>query len=84
MLTAQPATRQQLALACSAIRAVGAQRVALATPYVEAVSVANAEILEKHGLEVVSRKTLGLPRDELTTKVDPFFCGSFRFRWLCA
>ena len=53
-----------------AIRVLGARKVALFTPYIESVSLANVAMLEKGGgFEVVSRITMGLERDEQTSAV---------------
>ena len=55
------------------IRAVGGQncKVALLTPYIEELSKSNADTLENAGFEVVSRLTMHLERDELTTQIEP-------------
>lgn len=53
-----------------AIRVLGAKSVALFTPYIESVSLANVAMLEKcAGVEVVSRLTMGLERDEQSSLV---------------
>merc|ERR1712013_637332 len=53
-----------------AIRVLGARKVALFTPYIESVSLANVAMLEKcAGVEVISRMTMGLERDEQTSAV---------------
>ena len=56
----------------AALRALGADRVALCTPYLEDVSQANEKMLEDNaGVSVVSRMTMGLDRDELSSLVTP-------------
>lgn len=53
-----------------ALQVLGASKVALFTPYIESLSVANAAVLkESAGVEVVNRLTMGLDRDELTSLV---------------
>jgi len=53
----------------AALAALGVKRIALVTPYMEAVAASNVRMLESSGLEVVSSATMGLDRDELTTAV---------------
>ena len=55
------------------IRAVGGKKakVALLTPYIEEVSVANAVMLENAGFQVVARLTMNLSQDKLTSRVLP-------------
>merc|ERR1719162_1641001 len=53
----------------AAVKAIGAKKVALLTPYVEELSVANMRMLEREGIEVVGRATMGLHNDELTARV---------------
>ena len=55
----------------AALKALGARRVALVTPYVEAIADKNAAMLEAQGHAVVARATMDLDRDELTTAVEP-------------
>lgn len=55
----------------NALRALGVKKVALLTPYVEAVAEGNIRMLEDGGFQVVSSATMGLDRDELTTSVSP-------------
>jgi maleate isomerase len=55
-----------------AVKALGASRIALLTPYVEEVYEANAAMLtESAGVDIVSHHTMGLSKDEQTTAVDP-------------
>lgn len=55
----------------AAIKALGVRKVALLTPYIEELSKLNAEYIEKSaGVEVVSRLTMGIDRDETTSRVD--------------
>ena len=65
-----------------ALKALQVQRVALLTPYMEELSLANAEMLESKGIRVVNRwalkamgktgrVTMGLCCDELTSAVAP-------------
>ena len=56
----------------AAIAALGVKRVALLTPYILKLADRNAAMLESScGVRVVSRATMGLPRDEDTTAVAP-------------
>lgn len=55
----------------AAVKALGAKKVALLTPYMEELSVANMRMLEREGIEVVKRATMGLDKDELTARVTP-------------
>ena len=56
----------------AALRALGARRVALLTPYVEALAAANARTLEAEaGVNVRARATMGLEVDAQTTAVTP-------------
>merc|ERR1711879_817836 len=59
--------RAQLA----ALKGLGAKKVALITPYLEELSIANAAMLTSGGVIVVKRLTMGLDRDELTSAVTP-------------
>lgn len=52
-----------------ALRALGASKVALVTPYGQAVAAANVDMLRREGFVVVSRATMGLERDEQTSLV---------------
>lgn len=55
-----------------ALKALQAKQVALLTPYIEELSQANAEMLESMGgFRVVSRLTMNLPTDDLTSAVPP-------------
>ncbi|CAJ1417457.1 unnamed protein product [Effrenium voratum] len=54
-----------------ALKALNVRKVALLTPYIEELSVANAAMLESSGLEVVKRITMNLPTDELTSALTP-------------
>ena len=67
--------RAQLA----ALQALQVERVALVTPYIQELADANAAFLESstlaaagnsHPIKVVSRATMALERDELTSQVD--------------
>jgi maleate cis-trans isomerase len=53
------------------IKAVNGTKVALLTPYIEEVSLANQETLEKAGLTVVNRLTMGLTTDEQSSQLRP-------------
>lgn len=55
----------------AAIKALGAKKIALVTPYLEEVSAANQRMLEKSGIEVVNRVTMELATDSLTCRVTP-------------
>jgi maleate isomerase len=55
-----------------ALKALGATRIALLTPYIEDVSIANAlHLTAGAGVDVVVRYTLQLPTDALTTGITP-------------
>jgi maleate isomerase len=53
-----------------AIKTLGARKVALLTPYIEEVSLANSNMLEQAGIRVISRITMELDRDELSSRVN--------------
>lgn len=54
----------------AALEALGVTRVGLVTPYIEKLSEANAEMLERSGrVTVVSRATMGLETDSQTSAV---------------
>eukprot|EP00521_Asterionellopsis_glacialis_P010114 CAMPEP_0195301432 /NCGR_PEP_ID=MMETSP0707-20130614/29297_1 /TAXON_ID=33640 /ORGANISM="Asterionellopsis glacialis, Strain CCMP134" /LENGTH=241 /DNA_ID=CAMNT_0040364373 /DNA_START=129 /DNA_END=851 /DNA_ORIENTATION=- len=54
----------------AALRVLGVTRIALVTPYLEDLSLKNAAMLEESAeVKVVSRLTMELPRDELTSLV---------------
>lgn len=55
----------------AALAALGAGTVALVTPYVASVAAGNVAMLEAAGITVVASATMGLDRDELTTRVEP-------------
>lgn len=55
----------------AALRAVGARRVALLTPYDEALHGRCVELLERAGHEVLAERALGLSTDEEITAVTP-------------
>lgn len=55
-----------------ALKALAVSRIALLTPYIEDVSITNADILStRAGVEVVVRHTLNLPTDDLTSSITP-------------
>lgn len=54
-----------------ALRAVGAKKLAVLTPYIEAVSQKNEQLLAEEGFEIVASVSLGLTRDLETTAVPP-------------
>lgn len=54
-----------------ALQELSATKIALVTPYIEDVSLANVEMLKTYGIEVVSRLTMDLDKDELTSAVAP-------------
>jgi maleate isomerase len=53
----------------AALRAIGASRVALVTPYIQAVAEKNVAMLETFGFQVVRSATMGLEKDEQTSLV---------------
>jgi maleate cis-trans isomerase len=74
LMTGFPAARtMDMAEAqAEAVKALGASRIALLTPYVEEVYMVNAAMLtESAGVEVVSHHTMNLAKDEQTTAVEP-------------
>ena len=54
-----------------ALRAVGAKKVAVLTPYIEEVSSKNEQLLREEGFEIVASMLLGLSRDVETSAVTP-------------
>lgn len=53
----------------AALRALGASRVALITPYIQDIAAKNAAMLQDSGFEVLAHKTMGLTHDSQTDKV---------------
>ena len=74
LLAANPAaaTTDMFRAQAAALRALGVERVALVTPYIQELADANATALEagQGSLRVVRRATMHLPRDEVTSQVD--------------
>ncbi len=68
--TGRPALTTATAVV-EALRALGARRVAVATPYVEEVNEAERRYLEAHGFEVVAVRGMGIRRNVEIGRVPP-------------
>jgi len=55
----------------AALRALGARRIALLTPYIDAVHARNVELLQEAGFSVARSMCLGLATDAETSEVEP-------------
>ena len=61
----------------SALRAVGARRIVVATPYLDEINAREAEYLEQAGLQILDIQGLNLEKDSDMVRVAPDFIAEF-------